>query len=76
MHPISTDFGLIYPNKYLPVLLDGILLGYIEPKLAPELVRSLRALKIQQSNANEMVESVPATLEVAFLPPTFSDESN
>lgn len=46
MHPISSDFGLIYPHKYLPVILDGTILGYIAPKEAPELVRSLRALKI------------------------------
>lgn len=42
-------------------------------------MRSLRALKIQQTNTNELYESVPKTLEVAYLPPTFlpeDDESN
>lgn len=71
MHPISSDFGLVYPHRYLPVVLDGKILGYVDPKQAPELVRSLRALKIQQINTNEMFESVPKTLEVAYLPPTF-----
>ena len=47
MHPISTDFGLIYPYKYLPVMLDGILMGYIDPSIANTFVKSLRALKIQ-----------------------------
>lgn len=47
MHPISSDFGLVYPHRYLPVILDGKVLGYVDPKQAPELVRSLRALKIQ-----------------------------
>lgn len=45
-HPISSDFGLIYPYKYLPIMLDGILIGYIDPALAVEFVKSLRALKI------------------------------
>jgi DNA-directed RNA polymerase I subunit RPA2 len=73
MHPISSDFGLVYPHRYLPVVLDGKVLGYIDPKQAPELVKSLRALKIQQNNTNEMFESVPRTLEVAYLPPTFDN---
>jgi hypothetical protein len=47
MNPISSDFGLIYPNKYLPIILDGVLLGYVDPEIAPQLVKSLRALKIQ-----------------------------
>jgi hypothetical protein len=46
MNPISSDFGLVFPYKYLPVLLDGNLLGYIDPTLAPQFVKSLRALKI------------------------------
>ena len=46
MNPVSTDFGLIYPYKYLPIVLDGVLLGYIDPKLAPMFVKNLRALKI------------------------------
>ena len=74
MHPISSDFSLIYPYKYLPIMLDGVLLGYVDPKMAPELVRSLRALKIQQNNSNEHYESVPKTLEVAYLPPTSNSE--
>jgi len=70
MHAAQSDFGLIYPHKYLPVTLDGMLLGYIDPKEAPEFVKALRALKIQQLNTTELYESVPTTLEVAYLPPT------
>lgn len=47
MHPISSDFGLTYPFKYLPVSLDGVLLGYVDPQLAEGMVKSLRALKIK-----------------------------
>lgn len=32
MHSVQSDFSLIYPYKYLPVMLDGALLGYIDPK--------------------------------------------
>ena len=34
MNPIATDFNLIYPSKYIPVMLDGKLLGYVDPKIA------------------------------------------
>jgi DNA-directed RNA polymerase I subunit RPA2 len=34
MHPIKTDFNLIYPHSYLPIMLDGILIGYIDPSHA------------------------------------------
>jgi len=49
MNPIGSDFGLIYPNKYMPVVLDGRLMGYVDPKIAPHLVKSLRAIKILQN---------------------------
>lgn len=31
MNPITTDFGLVYPYKYIPIMLDGVLLGYVDP---------------------------------------------
>jgi len=34
MNPIATDFNLIFPAKYIPVVLDGKLLGYVDPKIA------------------------------------------
>ena len=46
MNPIGSDFGIIYPQKYLPVMLDGKVMGLVNPKLAPFLVKSLRAIKI------------------------------
>jgi|TARA_B110001450_G_C17414365_1_gene397154 hypothetical protein len=46
MSPIGSDFGLIYPQKYLPIVLDGKVMGFVCPKLAPYLVKSLRAIKI------------------------------
>jgi len=29
---------LIYPVDFLPVVLDGILQGYVDPKIAPHMV--------------------------------------
>jgi hypothetical protein len=46
MHSVSSDFGLIYPYKYLPVILDGIVLGYVDPKNGAHMVKALRTLKI------------------------------
>ena len=34
MQAVSSDFNLVYPNSYLPVVTDGILLGYVAPELA------------------------------------------
>jgi len=36
----------------------------------------LRTLKIQQSDKDDMVRSVPKTLEVAFLPPTTQNDED
>jgi len=47
MSPLGSDFGLIYPHKYIPVVLDGRVMGYIDPNIAPKLVNSLRAIKIK-----------------------------
>lgn len=46
MNPIGSDFGLIYPSKFLPVMLDGKLMGYVDPKLVNQFVKSLRSIKI------------------------------
>ena len=35
MSPIQSDFGLVYPHNYLPLTLDGRVLGYVDRKLAP-----------------------------------------
>jgi DNA-directed RNA polymerase I subunit RPA2 len=34
MNAIESDFNLTYPHNYLPILFDGVLLGYIDPTLA------------------------------------------
>ena len=73
MNPVSTDFGVTYPSNFLPVVLDGRLMGYIEPALAPLLVQNLRGLKISQQTEHELYGCVPRTLEIAFLA---SDEVN
>lgn len=68
MNPISSDFGLVYPYKHLPILLDGKLMGYVDPKIAQDVVKNLRAIKIMQHKTDELYNCVPKTLEIAFLP--------
>jgi hypothetical protein len=47
----GSDFDLNYTKQaYLPVCLDGVVLGWIDPRIAPNLVSSLRKLKIDQSD--------------------------
>lgn len=69
MNSQSSDFNLIYPIEFLPVVLDGILMGYVDPKLAPHLVNQLRMLKIKQNITDELEGTVPMTLEIAYLAP-------
>lgn len=47
MNPIGTDFNLVFPVNYLPIVLDGVVLGYVEPQIAPHLVNSLRGIKVK-----------------------------
>lgn len=68
MNPVQTDFNLVYPSHFLPVVLDGMVMGYLEPKLANNFVKSLRAIKIQQNKADPLHGCVPMTLEIAYLP--------
>lgn len=59
----------MYPVDFLPIVLDGILMGYVDPKLASHMVSQLRYLKMKQNTAHELEGSVPMTLEVAYLAP-------
>ena len=68
MNPLGSDFGLLYPQNYLPVVLDGKLMGSVDPKIATELVRNLRAIKIMQHKTDDLYGCVPKTMEIAFLP--------
>lgn len=68
MNPVGSDFGLVYPKKFLPVMLDGRLMGHVDPKLASDLVKNLRQIKIAQHHTDELYQCVPKTLEIAFLP--------
>jgi DNA-directed RNA polymerase I subunit RPA2 len=69
MHAQQSDYNLVYPVNFLPVLLDGILMGYVDPKLAPHMVSQLRYLKMKQNKTDELESTVPMTLEVAYLAP-------
>ena len=69
MNSNQTDFNLVYPVNFLPVVLDGIVLGYVDPKLAKYMVQSLRSIKMMQDKTDDLLRSVPMTLEVAYLPP-------
>jgi DNA-directed RNA polymerase I subunit RPA2 len=50
-------------------------MGYVDPNLAPKLVNSLRAIKIMQTNTDELYECVPKTLEIAYLAPIEDSEN-
>ena len=47
-----------------PVVLDGVILGYVNSKILPNFLRSLRKSKIFGEN------SIPKNLELAFIPKT------
>ena len=57
-------------------MLDGKLMGYVNPKLAPFLVKSLRAIKIVQNKTDDLMECVPKTMEIAYLASGVSDKSD
>jgi hypothetical protein len=48
MTPNSSDFNTVHPHKNLPVMLDGKLLGSIDPSNSDMLVKQLRAIKVLQ----------------------------
>ena len=64
MAPVNNDFDLVYPLEYYPVMLDGGIIGYIEPGLVNQMIASLRKLKIMQ-NKEELVSKY---LELGFIP--------
>jgi len=47
MQPAQTDFNVVQPVNFLPVMLDGVLLGYVDPKMAIDFSNSLREIKIR-----------------------------
>ena len=55
--------GAVMPNDFLPVLLDGRVLGGAPLKLCRRIASTLRQLKVNGHDA------VPESLEVALLPP-------
>ena len=59
MQPTQTDFNVIQPVNFLPVLLDGVLLGYVDPRQANDFSNSLREIKIRQDTTDELLRSVP-----------------
>ncbi len=53
MKPVQTDFNVVQPINFLPIVLDGVLLGHIDPKMAQDFSNSLREIKIKQDTADE-----------------------
>jgi hypothetical protein len=51
----------------LPVVLDGKLLGYLDPNKTIKFVKKLREYKINK-DSNEEYKCVSKTMEIAFLP--------
>lgn len=54
------------PPTYLPVLLDGRVIGHLESSRIPSVVAHIRQLKVSESS------EVPPDLEVAHVPCTFA----
>eukprot|EP00898_Chlorokybus_atmophyticus_P006745 jgi/Chlat1/7071/Chrsp57S09118 len=63
MMPLSASLPLPQPPAYLPVMLDGRLLGCIANANISFAVAELRALKVDRQS------KVPEHLEVAYIPP-------
>jgi DNA-directed RNA polymerase I subunit RPA2 len=59
----AAEEALVPPRDYLPVCLDGRVLGHVSPALAPLLAERLRLHKVLGT------AQVPAWLEIALLPP-------
>lgn len=53
----------------MPVMLDGILLGYLEPDVAPIFAQALRSIKVKPDTTDELQKTVPMSLEIAYLAP-------
>ena len=59
MNSAVSDFSLIYPPHYLPVLLDGRVIGYIDPLYAHNFENVLRGWKTQGR--------IPRELEIGYV---------
>ena len=72
MSASGTDLQLVYsPEEHLPVLVDGVLLGYVTLARVDRFVAALRYLKVTQENSlgENKGAFVPRKLEVAFISP-------
>mmetsp|Transcript_31722 Transcript_31722/g.48613 ORF Transcript_31722/g.48613 Transcript_31722/m.48613 type:complete len:179 (+) Transcript_31722:1447-1983(+) len=70
MIPVDSTFENVCPSNFLPVLMDGRLLGHLDPKTATKFVTTLRGIKMKEDKMDELHGSVPKTLEIAFMPST------
>jgi DNA-directed RNA polymerase I subunit RPA2 len=62
----NTDLSVVIPSNYIYVVLDGRVIGYVEPEKANDFVRDLRYIKVM----GDAKKPIPATLEIGFIPPT------
>lgn len=72
MQAVTSDFNLTFPYNYLPVMFDGILLGYVAPELAGQMVKALRIIKcmpLEQREQDDLIEAFPVKAEVAYMAP-------
>eukprot|EP00124_Ichthyophonus_hoferi_P001936 Ihof_evm9s116 gene=Ihof_evmTU9s116 len=60
---ISTDTGLTFPVHYIPVMLDGCVIGKVDPAKAKVITDRLRYLKATRA------EEVPEMLEIGVILP-------
>eukprot|EP01029_Cantina_marsupialis_P012874 TRINITY_DN284_c0_g1_i1.p1 TRINITY_DN284_c0_g1~~TRINITY_DN284_c0_g1_i1.p1 ORF type:complete len:1136 (-),score=361.07 TRINITY_DN284_c0_g1_i1:415-3822(-) len=59
MRGLSTS---LVSHTYLPVLLDGMIIGHVHPDQANDFVNKVRACKVKG------LKEIPSTIEVAYLP--------
>eukprot|EP00123_Amoebidium_parasiticum_P011568 comp20793_c0_seq1/m.27332 comp20793_c0_seq1/g.27332 ORF comp20793_c0_seq1/g.27332 comp20793_c0_seq1/m.27332 type:complete len:1123 (-) comp20793_c0_seq1:450-3818(-) len=61
---VSVQTGLAFPPHFLPVMLDGVLIGKVDPAKARPVAERLRYLKADHSSSE-----VPEMLEIALVLP-------
>ena len=64
MCSIVNDLQVVYPPESLHVVLNGRVIGYVEDDIIPDLISSLKRLKIMQ----DPDRLVPQELEIGYIP--------
>jgi DNA-directed RNA polymerase I subunit RPA2 len=71
MYAINSNLNVIFPNNMIDVILNGILLGYIEDTSANAFCDKMRKIKVLQ----EMPDVVSKFLSICYIPTSSSGKS-